>query len=160
MLKYLATKVSTDKSELCSKCLYFVWAPSPELHRLLLDVRHMAPQVLNRVRSGLLLGHFITFSFSFISKSVVIISRECIILHFRISQYQYSCSPRTMMTPPPCWTVGKTQFSWYALMHCRKTQLLWIEGLRTATQFQGVLLQGVGHVFPSTKKKKGGCWYQ
>ncbi len=91
-------------------------------------------------RSGDILGHSITFIFS--SKAVVIsvvfgvvmmensFWREGIIFCFRKSQYMLESmflsmnrsspvpavvmQPQTMMLPPPCLTVGKTQFSWYS----------------------------------------------
>ncbi len=94
-----------------------------------------------RFRSGDILGHSITFTFS--SKVVVILAvclgwlcwktvfwREGIIFCFRMSQYMlqsmfppinYSSpvtavvmQPQTMMLPLPHLTVGKAQFSWYS----------------------------------------------
>ncbi len=106
-------------------------------------------------RSGDTLGHSITFTFSFISKAVVIVAvclgsllcwktavrhsfwREGIMFWFRMSQYMLESmfpsmnrsspvpaalmQPQTMMLPPPCLTVGKTQFSWYSSPGCRHT---------------------------------------
>ncbi len=94
-------------------------------------------------RSGDILGHSITFTFS--SKAVVILAvclgwlcwktvwregGEGIIFCFRMSQYMLESmfpsmnrsspvpavvmQPQTMMLPPPCLTVGKAQFSWYS----------------------------------------------
>ncbi len=94
-------------------------------------------------RSGDILSHSITFTFSFISKAVCLGSllcwktavrpnfwREGIIFCFRMSQCMLESmfpsmnrsspvpavvmQPQTMMLPPPCLTVGKTQFSWYS----------------------------------------------
>ncbi len=92
-------------------------------------------------RSGDILGHYITFTFS--SMTVVVSAvclgvvmlenrfwREGIIFWFRMSQYMLESmflsmnrsspvptlvmQPQTMMLPPACLTVGKAQFSWYS----------------------------------------------
>ncbi len=88
-------------------------------------------------RSGDILGHSITFTFSFISKAVVILVvclgwllcwktavrpsfwREGIIFCFRMSQYMSMnrsspvpavvMQPQTMMLPPPCFPAGTKQ---------------------------------------------------
>ncbi len=94
-------------------------------------------------RSGDILGHPITITFSFISKAVVIlvVCLGWLICWKTVSEGRASSSasechstcctmfpsmnhsspvpavvmqPQTMMLPPPCLTVGKAQFSWYS----------------------------------------------
>ncbi len=96
-------------------------------------------------RSGDILGHSITFTFSSCHLGgvfgVVMLEnsfwREGIIFCFRMSQYMLESmfpsmnrsspvpaalmQPQTMMLPPPCLTVGKAQFSWYSSPGCHHT---------------------------------------
>ncbi len=106
-----------------------------------LRIPHMC---LTGFRSGDILGHSITFTFS--SKAgvfgVVVMLENCfwregIIFCFRMSQYTLESmfpsmnrsfpvpavvmQPKTMMLPPPCLTVGKAQFSWYSSPGCCHT---------------------------------------